>query len=620
MLFKHSFKVAASNPLKGSDQKRLLATIHDLYPEVDAAELDALMPAARGKLTAHKLHASHTVIYSSGIDNQPLFLDVQGHLLPTVYALWRAPSLIPTRILVHPLVSKYILQGADVMFPGVTGDLPSFQRGDVCAVYIKGNPFALCVGTTVRSSEEALAGGLRGKGVEVLHRYGDHLWSFGDSNSPPGFHRAYVLSIEDTSSGEHDEEAPEEWELALEDPETNVCAGGATVDLARQAEKLQVSDTAGVEQGADLGDGDGGTTGALGGPSSSASAAVPSEVASISKEEMDELLDISVLRALAFKLKDADLPTRGSQFYSNMVMPCRPVGTFLDVKKSNYRKVNNLLKKFKDQRVIFIKQLKGAGGDCEIIRVDRKHGKFQLVVGDDPASFAGAQEETEGLASGSGVDKNAGVPLEVINLYRPRKNVHALFPISRMDRHKLYSMEEIQQCVLEYAHSRDLLTPNGEIALDPFLEELMRGEIMLSAEEIVEQLLRRFMDEYFAVAKRNEEGELEPVEQPKRRMPGKIIVKSVDRQGGRKHTTTVEGLEPWGISLTDLAKELSKRFAAAATIKDLPGKNNGQVVVCQGDIVPEVSEYLMEHCGVPQESIEAPTKGGKAGKRGKGRR
>ena len=49
-----------------------------------------------------------------------------------------------------------------------------------------------------------------------------------------------------------------------------------------------------------------------------------------------------------------------------------------------------------------------------------------------------------------------------------------------------------------------LLDPDGEIALDPFLEELMRGEIMLSAEEIVEQLLRRFMDEYFAVAKRNE--------------------------------------------------------------------------------------------------------------------
>ena len=41
-------------------------------------------------------------------------------------------------------------------------------------------------------------------------------------------------------------------------------------------------------------------------------------VASISKEEMDELLDISVLRALAFKLKDADLPTRGSQFCFHM--------------------------------------------------------------------------------------------------------------------------------------------------------------------------------------------------------------------------------------------------------------------------------------------------------------
>jgi translation initiation factor 2D len=54
--------------------------------------------------------------------------------------------------------------------------------------------------------------------------------------------------------------------------------------------------------------------------------------------EMDELLYISLLNALSLTIKDSDLPMPPSILYSQMI-PCRPKGTTLDIKKSSHKKV-----------------------------------------------------------------------------------------------------------------------------------------------------------------------------------------------------------------------------------------------------------------------------------------
>ncbi|CAN0141699.1 unnamed protein product, partial [Ectocarpus sp. 4 AP-2014] len=63
--------------------------------------------------------ATRALVYFHVPTKTPLFFDSDGrnNLFPTVYALWRPGRCCPL-LLVHPPVSKFLLNGADVMLPG----------------------------------------------------------------------------------------------------------------------------------------------------------------------------------------------------------------------------------------------------------------------------------------------------------------------------------------------------------------------------------------------------------------------------------------------------------------------------------------------------------------------
>lgn len=66
-----------------------------------------------------------------------------------VYALWKVPELLPSFLLKGGEVSRYVIGGADLMFPGISippEGLPSFLAGQAWAVKVPGNPapFAVC--------------------------------------------------------------------------------------------------------------------------------------------------------------------------------------------------------------------------------------------------------------------------------------------------------------------------------------------------------------------------------------------------------------------------------------------------------------------------------------------
>ena len=72
--------------------------------------------------------------------------------LAAVYALWKVPDLLPAFMLKGGEVSRYVLGGADLMFPGIyipPEGLPSFSAGEPWAVKVPGNPAAIAVSNTV---------------------------------------------------------------------------------------------------------------------------------------------------------------------------------------------------------------------------------------------------------------------------------------------------------------------------------------------------------------------------------------------------------------------------------------------------------------------------------------
>lgn len=75
-------------------------------------------------------------------------LKLHSELFDAVYALWIVPELLPAFVLKGGEVSRFVIGGADLMFPGITvppEGLPSFRAGEPWAVKVPGNPAPIAV-------------------------------------------------------------------------------------------------------------------------------------------------------------------------------------------------------------------------------------------------------------------------------------------------------------------------------------------------------------------------------------------------------------------------------------------------------------------------------------------
>jgi predicted RNA-binding protein (TIGR00451 family) len=107
-------------------------------------------------------------------------------LMPTLACVWASRHSLPI-IHIHAGVSSFILRGADLMLPGVAGALPLFREGEYVSVCVEGNPSAIAVGEALLSSEAAVGGGMKGKGVRIITSFGDALWAASGRLQPAGF-------------------------------------------------------------------------------------------------------------------------------------------------------------------------------------------------------------------------------------------------------------------------------------------------------------------------------------------------------------------------------------------------------------------------------------------------
>lgn len=71
-------------------------------------------------------------------------------MILAVYALWKAPELLPAFWLKGGEVSRFVIGGADLMFPGIyipEEGLPNFLAGEPWVVKVPGNPAPIAVGS-----------------------------------------------------------------------------------------------------------------------------------------------------------------------------------------------------------------------------------------------------------------------------------------------------------------------------------------------------------------------------------------------------------------------------------------------------------------------------------------
>uniref|UniRef100_A0A8C1YDQ3 Eukaryotic translation initiation factor 2D n=1 Tax=Cyprinus carpio TaxID=7962 RepID=A0A8C1YDQ3_CYPCA len=165
-MFAKAFRVKSNTVIKGSDRRRLRADVSAAFPSLSAEDLNELIPNKEElnivKIYAHKGDA--VILYV--LHKNPIFFLLEKQLFPTVYTLWRYPTMLPAFVTWPPVLQK-LTGGADLMLPGVvvTADgLPEVQQGDCCAVTLVMNRAPVAVGTAAVSSAEMRKSGMKGRG------------------------------------------------------------------------------------------------------------------------------------------------------------------------------------------------------------------------------------------------------------------------------------------------------------------------------------------------------------------------------------------------------------------------------------------------------------------------
>ncbi|KAJ0024010.1 hypothetical protein Pint_07117 [Pistacia integerrima] len=319
----------------------------------------------------------------------------------------------------------------------------------------------------------------------------------------------------------------------------------------------------------------------------------------LSTEDVDAHLDKCLLQALHTTVKDKELPIPGSTLWSNHVLPCRPSGIMLDVKKSSHKKLAKWLQAKASSGLISVKEDKYKK-EVVLFSVNRSHADY--------VSFKPEKrqvEKTNQAVDGAATDSRSQELLEVAEIYKPSVHVNSVFTSVGADIGKLYSASEASEVVFKYIEKENLVKPTNKsiVVLDPTLcDALFKGAIKkgttypteIHKKDLGSTFVSR-MQPHHVVTRGNES--------VVRKGALKTIQILTERRQGNKKVTKVSGLESFLLDAEALASELQKKFACSTSVAELPGKKGHEILI-QGGVIDDLAKHLVEQFGIPKRYIE----------------
>ncbi|CAL9200835.1 unnamed protein product [Musa hybrid cultivar] len=604
-MFKKPVEAKLLQRLSGADKKKLRRTTKDRFPHASDANIDEILPPKADITVAKYTNRVHVYVIEGGL---PMLFDIDGRgteIYPTVYALWKVPELIPSFLLKGGEVSRYVIGGADLMFPGISippEGLPSFLSGQPWAVKVPGNPAPIAVGATTMRSSEALKAGLRGKALRITHYYRDYLWQSAEGHYIPNAGFLEDVVMEDPNLLSVSQPADEPWDASNDEDHVNTAERDrvdtssihATTDIDAPM-NLDVTDQISEEMTTDI-------SGLK--VSDNVTAEEPSdekEQQTLSSEEIDALLDKCLLQALHATVKDKDLPMPGSTLWSNHVLPCRPSGITLDIKKSSHKKLSKWLQSKSSAGLISTKEDKYKK-EVMLLSINRCHQQFMAFKPEKRVPENAEQRHDNSVSEGA----HTKLQLEVVEVYKPSTHVKSIFTAVGADTGSYYSASDATDIAFRYVEKENLVKPTDKamVTLDAALcDALYKGTIKkgttyptdVHKKDLGSTFLSR-MQIHHRVSKGNEvavrKGAVRPIQ---------IMT---ERRQGNKKVTRVSGLETFLMDADSLASELQKKFACSTSVAEIPGKKGQHEVLVQGGVIDDLAKHLVDHYGIPKRHIE----------------
>ncbi|KAH8980478.1 hypothetical protein EDB92DRAFT_2094484 [Lactarius akahatsu] len=316
-------------PLRSSDRRKFKARITErfqLAPEI----ADTLVPDGLLVRNFRAYNGNPGVIYVSK-DGDPLWLGVgkgssspSDDLIPTVYTLWKYPTLLPA-LITRPAVVPALVSGADLMVPGVMQAPAHTLAGALVGISqfacdARGSPLA--VGRMAIDADKIDNNGMnKRKAVIVLHTSKDHLWALGSRGEQPDAFQVVAAATavgSETTGGASDG-----------DDSADRNGGGAAAPQAGMDQEPAENAPAVTQDGP----------------------VKIEEVEKLTPENVSTLLRAALLQALRTSLAalpNSAFPMPTTTLYTAHILPARPFSrtatTPVDIKHSTFKSLSAFLR------------------------------------------------------------------------------------------------------------------------------------------------------------------------------------------------------------------------------------------------------------------------------------
>ncbi|RWW77814.1 hypothetical protein BHE74_00013992 [Ensete ventricosum] len=294
---------------------------------------------------------------------------------------------------------------------------------------------------------------------------------------------------------------------------------------------------------------------------------------------------------------------------SNHVLPCRPSGITLDIKKSSHKKLSKWLQSKSSAGLVSIypKLLISAKEDkykkeVMLLGINRGHQEFMTFKPEKRVPENAEQRHDNSVSEGA----QTKLQLEVVEVYKPSTHVKSIFSTVGADTGSYYSASDAADIAFRYVEKENLVKPTDKamVVLDATLcDALYKGTIKKGStyptevhkKDLGSTFLSR-MQIHHRVSKGNEvavrKGAVRPIQ---------IMT---ERRQGNKKVTRVSGLETFLMDADSLASELQKKFACSTSVAEIPGKKGQHEVLVQGGVIEDLAKHLVDHYGIPKRYIE----------------
>ena len=615
-MFKNEITLNQSHPLSKKEKKEIFKSLKNLFKE----EYITIMNTSFKDLSIHKgniQNKKRNVIFEGS--NPILFEYDKEVYFPSVYLLQLfnagiGENLIKNCAVIYDATVEFIVNGADLMLNGVinreyikNSDI-NFKLGDL--FYVQTNTGYICGIGTALTDKKIMEVNKGGKFLKVLHKIGDSLYNLGSKKElkpliEPKKSDIEIPKVEDEII--ENDEKKEENEIKTEDNINNNNINIINNEIIKNIDNIKIETN---EKGEEEEKGEEQEE-----KEDEEKEQIKEEIKdeiNITKEEIDENLDIIFLTLCKLHLQNEKFPMDPGKLYHDFMKPLsEEMHKNINIKLSSYKKVNEYFKFLaKEKNLITFSKAKGQNNDY-ITKINYENDiikNFKPRI--SKIKFLSKNKHQENNKE-ENILLTTEKKIEIKTLYKPNQKLHPLFYkyIKDFEPNKHYDLKICKNVLVSYLKEKNLFSNEvNKVKVDDYLKEILKIKEDKFYEfgkdydiaEILEYFQRQLKSKS-CIVKISPDGEIE-----EEVIYSNVSIRIISKKINNKNVTLISGLE-YFVDLKEATKSLAKYFATSVTIKDeIAGLKNA--VFIQGHWVDELVDKLVTEFKINKKNIKVEDK------------